>query len=145
MALLQDAAEDVLAYRHMPLKHQRQLHSANPLERLNKEIRRRSNVVGISPTPQSVIRLVGAILLEQDDDRAVAERRCFSAESMKQLTAPTLPATAQEIVAAIAQKEAVWVLVETAPWFPAAVDGVFSVHGCGSVHAMFALREDVRD
>ena len=77
------------------------LHSTNPLERLNKEIKRRSNVVGIFPTPQSVIRLVGAIL-EQDDEGAVAERRYFSAESMKQFTAPTLPATAQEIFAAIA-------------------------------------------
>ena len=101
-ALLEDAAEDILAYRHLPLEHQRQLHSTNPLERLNKEIKRRSNVVGIFPTPQSVIRLVGAILLEQDDEWAVAERRYFSAESMKQLTAPALPATAQEIFAAIA-------------------------------------------
>lgn len=97
-----DAAEDILAYRHLPIEHQRQLHSTNPLERLNKEIKRRSNVVGIFPTPQSVTRLVGAILLEQDDEWAVAERRYFSAESMKQLTAPTLPATAQEIFAAIA-------------------------------------------
>jgi hypothetical protein len=114
-ALLEDAAEDILAYRHLPLEHQRQLHSTNPLERLNKEIKRRSNVVGIFPTPQSVIRLVGAILLEQDDEWAVAERRYFSAESMKQLTAPTLPATAQEIFAAIAGgegKESVWALVE---------------------------------
>ena len=48
-ALLEDAAEDVLAYRHLPSEHHRQLHSTNPLERLNKEIKRRSNVVGIFP------------------------------------------------------------------------------------------------
>jgi putative transposase len=84
-ALLKDAAEDVLAYRHLPLEHQRQLHSTNPLERLYKEIKRRSNVVGIFPTPQSVIRLVGAILLEQDDEWAVAEHR--SAGSKQRWTA----------------------------------------------------------
>ena len=101
-ALLEEAAEDILAYRHLPTDHQRQLHSTNPLERLNKEIKRRSNVVGIFPNGKAVIRLVGAILLEQDDEWAVADRRYFSAESMKQLTTPTLSATAQEILTAIA-------------------------------------------
>jgi transposase-like protein len=100
--LLRNAAEDIPASRHFPLDHQRQLHSTNPLELLNREITRRSNVVGILPTPQSVIRLVGAVSL--DDEGAVAERRYFSAESMKQLMAPTSPATAQEIFAAIGQR-----------------------------------------
>jgi transposase-like protein len=100
--LLEEAAEDVLAYRHLPSEHHRQLHSTNPLERLNKEIKRRSNVVGIFPNPAAVIRLVGAVLLEQDDEWTVAERRYFSVESMGRLTAPSLSTATQEILAAIA-------------------------------------------
>jgi transposase-like protein len=101
-ALLEDAAEDVLAYRHCPSEHHRQLHSTNPLERLNKEIKRRSNVVGIFPNPAALIRLVGAVLLEQNDEWTVAERRYFSVESMARLTTPSLSSTTQEILAAIA-------------------------------------------
>lgn len=101
-SLLDEAAEDILAYRHMPLDHQRQLHSTNPLERLNKEIKRRSMVVGIFPNPAALLRLVTAVLLEQDDEWAVADRRYFSAESMQRMETPTLPATTQEILAAIA-------------------------------------------
>jgi transposase-like protein len=99
-ALLEDAAEDVLAYKHFPSEHHRQLHSTNPLERLNKEIKRRSNVVGIFPNPAAVIRLVGAELLEQDDEWAVADRRYFSVESMGRLTT-SVSTTTQEILAAI--------------------------------------------
>jgi transposase-like protein len=100
--LLEEAAEDILAYRQFPPEHQRQLHSTNPLERLNKEIKRRSQVVGIFPNVPAVIRLVGAILMEQDDEWAVAERRYFSTESMKQLTTSLSATTTQEILAAIA-------------------------------------------
>ena len=69
-ALLEEAAEGVLAYRLYPSDHQRQLHSTNVLERLNKEIKRRSNVVGIFPSPSATLRLVGALLLEQDEEWA---------------------------------------------------------------------------
>lgn len=65
------------------------LRSAVAARYLNKEIKRRSDVVGIFPNPAKLIRLFGALLLEQDDDGAVAERRYFSAESMKQTTTPT--------------------------------------------------------
>jgi transposase-like protein len=101
-ALLEDAAEDILAHKHFPEEHRRQLHSTNPLERLNKEIKRRSNVIGIFPNVRATIRLVGAILLEQDDEWAVAERRYFSAESMKRLLTPLAGASEQELLMAIA-------------------------------------------
>src|SRR3954468_489908 len=99
--VLEEAAEDILAYRHVPLEHQRQLHSTNPRGRQEQGVKRPSNVEGIFPTPAAVIRLVGAILLEQDDEWAVAERRYFSAESMKLPTTPLLSTTTQEILAAI--------------------------------------------
>ena len=100
--LLEQAAEDVLAYLHFPAAHRRQLHSTNPLERLNKEIKRRSAVVGIFPHRASLLRLVGALLAEQDDEWAVAERRYFSAESMQQLTQPLVSTSQEELLAAIA-------------------------------------------
>jgi len=101
-ALLEEAAEDILAHKHFPEEHRRQLHSTNPLERLNKEIKRRSNVVGIFPNVRAAIRLVGAILLEQDDEWAVAERRYFSAESMTRLLTPILAVGEQELLMAMA-------------------------------------------
>lgn len=80
-ALLAEAEEDVLAHLAFPEQHRRRLHSTNPLERLNKEIKRRSNVVGIFPNRAAAIRLVGALLMEQSDEWAVG-KRYFSTESM---------------------------------------------------------------
>lgn len=83
--LLEDAEDDVLAYFHFPESHWRQIRSTNPLERLNKELRRRVRVVGIFPTQASVLRLVGMLLVEQDDEWKVSSRRYFSVRSMAKL------------------------------------------------------------
>ena len=92
--LMRRAEDDVLAYKSFPRDHWAKIHSTNPLERLNKEIKRRTNVVGIFPNEAAITRLVGALMLEQNDEWAIT-RRYMTLETVAAIcdTAPMDPAT----------------------------------------------------
>jgi putative transposase len=99
--MLLDAREDLLAFCAFPQAHWRKIWSTNPLERLNGEIKRRTNVVGIFPNDAAIARLVTAVCVETHDEWAVAERRYLSEESMAKLYAPTPTPTDEEAPLAI--------------------------------------------
>jgi putative transposase len=85
-AFMDEAEDDVLAYMDFPVAHWIKLHSTNPIERPNGEIKRRTNVVGIFPNEEAIVRLVGAILLEQNDEWAVQRARYMTLETIAPLS-----------------------------------------------------------
>jgi putative transposase len=90
--MLTDAEPDLLAFATFPRRHWRQIWSTNPLERVNKEIKRRTDVVGVFPNPAALLRLAGSVLIEQHDEWEAGERRYFSEASMLGLATMNNPA-----------------------------------------------------
>ena len=95
-ALMDESEHDVLAYMGFPAQHRAKLHSTNPLERLNKEVKRRADVVGIFPSEASIVRLIGAVLLEQNDEWQLRPRY-MQLEPMAELASPAAEAEPAQI------------------------------------------------
>jgi putative transposase len=93
--MLRDAAEDLLAFTGFPVGHWKKIWSTNPLERLNKEIKRRTDVVGVFPNPEALLRLAGAVLVEAHDEWQTGDRRYLAEGTMAALLTP--PAANQEV------------------------------------------------
>jgi putative transposase len=91
-SMLDDAKVDLVAFAAFPVEHRRKIWSTNPLERLHREIKRRSDVVGVFPNDAAIERLVTAVVLDCHDEWAVAERRYLSESSLDRLRHSTTPA-----------------------------------------------------
>jgi putative transposase len=87
-AMLVDAADDITAFAVFPIGHWKKIWSTNPLERLNKEIKRRTDVVGVFPNPEALLRLASSVLVEAHDEWQAGERRYLSEGSMTLLATP---------------------------------------------------------
>ena len=95
-AFIDDSEVDVLAYMNFPSQHRVKIHSTNPIERLNKEVKRRADVVGIFPNEGAIVRLIGAVLLEANDEWQL-QHRYMQTEVMAELMPPTIDAVLTEI------------------------------------------------
>ena len=95
-AFIDESEADVLAHMDFPAQHRTKIHSTNPLERLNKEVKRRADVVGIFPNEGAIIRLIGAVLLEANDEWQL-QHRYMQTEAMAELPPQTIDALATQI------------------------------------------------
>jgi putative transposase len=93
---IDDSEADVLTHLDFPVQHRTKIHSTNPLERLNKEVKRRADVVGIFPNESAIVRLIGAVLLEVNDEWQL-QHRYMQTEAMAELTAPAIDAETRQI------------------------------------------------
>jgi transposase-like protein len=97
--LMDESEHDVLAYMAFPAQHRTKLHRTNPLERLNKGVKRRADVVGIFPSEPSIVRLIGAVLLEANDEWQLQHRH-MQVEGMAELMPPTIDGEATALPSA---------------------------------------------